>query len=113
MSQTTINCYMAALWFVASVSTFYPILYTLWFKWWASSLGRALFTKATVLAITVDYTLASAKGWVTNIDAAIVLLFALGLAICFQILVMARVKTGRDRHWDGIAETEVGHRDAS
>jgi hypothetical protein len=31
----------------------FPILYTRWFPWWKTSLGRALFTKALGLALLV------------------------------------------------------------
>jgi hypothetical protein len=98
MSETIIFWYTFALWCVAIPATIFPLLYTIWFRWWDSMLGRALFTKSVALAIVVDLSLGGVVWQWYYPRLSIGLLFALSAALVFQQYAMFRVKFSKDKH---------------
>lgn len=107
MSERTIFWYQVALWFVAIPATIFPILYTSWFKWWESTLGRALFIKSTALAVIIDLTLMGAVWGLFYPWLTITLLYGLSAAVIYQQYAMLRVKMSNRNLLKGVPEN--GH----
>ena len=106
MSERLIFWYQVALWCVAVPATIFPILYTVWFRWWESMLGRALFTKSVALMIVVDLSLGGAVWEWYYPRLSIGLLFGLAAALVFQQYAMFRVKMSNNgrRGMKGVSE---------
>jgi hypothetical protein len=104
VSERTLFWYQLALWSVAIPATFFPFLYTAWFKWWESTLGRALFIKSTALAVIVDITLLGAVWGLFYPWLTISLLYGLAAAVVYQQYAMLRVKMSDRRRLDGVPE---------
>lgn len=81
-----------ALAVMALGQTFFTLLY-LTLPWWRNFLGRALFAKAAVMTIVLDFAaLARILGF-ANVDAAFTALyFLLGITIWAQGFAFMRVK---------------------
>lgn len=107
MSPNMIFWYKVALWSVAIPATIFPILYTVWFRWWESTLGRALFIKSTALAIIIDLTLIGGVWGLFYPWLSIILLYGLAVAILYQQYAMLRVKMGKRHDLDGVPERHV------
>lgn len=83
----------AALAFAALGQTLFVLLYLLAFPWWESFLGRALFSKAFVLAFVMDFFIVGRLlGFGTNDMAYFVLYSLLGLAVWAQTVAFLRVR---------------------
>jgi hypothetical protein len=106
VSGATEFWYHVSLWTVAVPATIFPLLYTVWFKWWESTLGRALFSKSTALAVIVDLTLLGAVWHLFYPWLTIGLLYVLAVAILYQQYAMLRVKMGERHDLEGVPERE-------
>lgn len=98
MNEDVMLWYKIAMTAVAVPATIYPFLYTAWFKWWDSMLGRALFTKSVALAIVIDLSLAGVVWQWYYPKLSIGLLFLLAVALVFQQYAMLRVKLSSSKH---------------
>lgn len=82
------------------VVTSTPILYTVWFKWHQTPLGRALFMKALALAVVVDFStirliMGSDLYWArTAVFAALLVTQALLLGEMLRIKMSTRKMNG-------------------
>lgn len=83
----------AALAFAAVGQTVFVIQYLLAFPWYKSFLGRALFSKAVVLAFVMDFFIVGRFfGFSRNDYAYATLYLMLGLAIWAQTIAFFRVR---------------------
>lgn len=92
---------------LAVVCTALPVLYTVWFKWHRTPIGRGLFFQALALALVVDQAvLRQIHGM--KYDGLRLAVFAFLLVTQTGILVeMVRVKARR-RPLDGVKERDSG-----
>ena len=93
-----------ALWLLSAMAvpaTYFPIFYTLAFRWWGNHLGRALFIKAVGLALVIDltlyFTLFGQRHWGAEIQFFVFATMLVGLS--YQSVVMTHIWVkARDPH---------------
>ena len=54
INKTLFDAGVVLVFLAVPPATLFPIFYARWFPWWASTLGRALFTKAVGMCLLID-----------------------------------------------------------
>lgn len=84
-------------------ANYFPIFYTVAFRWWNAHLGRALFTKAFGLAIVLDTALMvkylGGEAWAAEIRFVAYSLVLVGM--WYQSIVMTQIRIAADRREKG------------
>ena len=90
-----------------SVAALFQTLFVLFYAtmpWWKTYLGRALFYKALMLGVIVDFVLASRIWDFGGEDAVFVILYgALASGITWQFLAFIRVKRDAARDHEALS----------
>jgi len=82
-------------------ANYFPIFYTIAFRWWNGHLGRALFTKALGLAIILDAAMLfkyfGETSWAEEIRFTAYVLVLTGMFYQSIVMTQIRVKAGHNK----------------
>ena len=97
--QTLLTLAASSVYLMALPATYFPIFYTLAFRWWQGHLGRALFIKAFGLMLLIDVTVLfqifGEQKWGEEIQFVVFAVVLVGLTYQSVVMTMIRFKARR------------------